>query len=174
MDQVDVPALTKGLSLCTGILAIICSIVFMAEVQTYLSVVVGLETAVFASIMLIIEVQAPEPAIEKLRQFAPMMLSIPGQLFLSILMALFLFAMGAFGIAMGVIVMVVVGINGYTMMHYPDAMPARFGQPEQGQYSAQPPYAAAPFQDDPPPTYNYNPTPQQQQPPPQPPSTADL
>ena len=98
----------------------------MASKSTYLSVVVGLETMVFAGMQLMIETQAPEFVLEKIRAQAPMLLSTSAQLFLSILMALFLFAMNGFGIAMGIIVLLTVGVNAYTINAYPDAMP-RYG-----------------------------------------------
>lgn len=172
MDQVNLPALTKGLSLLTGGLVIVCSIVFMATIPAYLSAVVGIETIVFAAALLVLEVQAPEPVLDKIRSDLPGMLTIPGQLFLSILTMLFLFAMGAFGIAMAVILLAVVALNAFTITNYPDSMPSRFGTLEPTdatgeQYVAQPPYSAYPESV----SYDYNPAgpPQQSQP-----STADL
>lgn len=170
-SQVDLPALTKGLSLCTGALVVICSIVYMAAHSNYVSVVVGLETIVFASILLVLEVQAPDGVIEKIRSQLPGLLSVQGQLFLSVLTALFLFAMDAFGIAMAVILLAVVALNAYVLTNYPDSMPVRFGTLEPtdatGEQFAQPPYAAYPDGAN----YEYNPAAAKQ--PPQP-STADL
>lgn len=183
MDQVDLPALTKGLSLCTGALVIICSIVFMAANGSYLSVVVGIETMVFAAFLLVIEVQQPAQFLESFKEFCPGMLTIQGQLFVSVLTALFLFAMDGFGIAMAIILVACVCLNAYTLNQFPDSMPARFGTLEpsdmHGDQYAQPPFAQ--YAQDAPGGYEYNPSAgpvgspshqqQQQQ---QTPSTADL
>jgi len=183
VSSVDVPALTKGLSLCVGALVLICCIVFMASEGSYLSMVVGLETMIFGSMQLILETQAPEVVLDMIRTDLPMLLTAPAQAFLSVLTALFLFAMNGFGIAMGVIVLLTVAANAYVLSAYPDAMPqytqqvpdidtAEFGGPPvgvSGPPNMEPPYGNAA------PSYHYN-----AQPPqapvavPQAPSTADL
>mmetsp|Transcript_3004 Transcript_3004/g.11442 ORF Transcript_3004/g.11442 Transcript_3004/m.11442 type:complete len:180 (+) Transcript_3004:73-612(+) len=174
-ESVDVPALTKGLSLCVGVLVIICCIVFMAGVATYLSVVVGLETMIFAIIQLVIEVQAPEAVIDKLRTDLPTLLSAPAQVFLSVVIALFLFAMGAFGIAMAVILICTVAINVYVAVYYPDAMPNRYSAPIDDAQGGPPqvfgetkPAFAQPYEGIGAPADGFNPAPHAQ------PSTADL
>merc|ERR1719248_560218 len=43
----DVPALAKGLNLLASILCVACAIAFMSEEGSYLSVIIGLETAFF-------------------------------------------------------------------------------------------------------------------------------
>ena len=45
----DVPALAKGLNLLVSILCVACAIAFMSEEGSYLSVIIGLETAFFAA-----------------------------------------------------------------------------------------------------------------------------
>mmetsp|Transcript_9678 Transcript_9678/g.13437 ORF Transcript_9678/g.13437 Transcript_9678/m.13437 type:complete len:185 (+) Transcript_9678:74-628(+) len=129
-QQMDLPALTKGLSLCVGILVLICCIVFMSSSGTYISVVVGFETMLFTIIQLVIETQAPESVIENIRSSLPVLLSAPSQIFLSILICLFLFAMYGFGIAMAIIVLATVALNIYIANTYPDAMPQRYAYPD--------------------------------------------
>ncbi|KAH8046861.1 phosphoglycerate mutase [Aureococcus anophagefferens] len=68
--SIDVPALAKGLNLVVGALIAICAVVFMASNGSYLAVVVGLETIVFAALLLIVELQA-DPALATVRQVAP-------------------------------------------------------------------------------------------------------
>ena len=133
--SIDVPALAKGLNLVVGALIAICAVVFMASNGSYLAVVVGLETIVFAALLLIVELQA-DPALATVRQVAPFANTPRGEVLVSVLTGLFLFGMGAFGIAMGVILFAAVGLNAYVFVAHPEAVADRQDPiPQTDQYS---------------------------------------
>ena len=137
MDEgsLDVPALAKGLNLVVGALIIICSLVFMVSNGSYLAIVVGLETIIFSVILVVVELQA-DPLLATIRQVAPFLNTIKGELFVSVLIMLFLFGMGAFGIAMGVILFAAVGLNAYVFVAHPEAVADRQDPiPQTDQYS---------------------------------------
>lgn len=158
-NSVDVPALSKGLNLVVGILIIICAIVFMATSGSYLAIVVGLETIVFAAAVVVVELQA-EPVLGTIRRVAPFLNTTRGEAFVSALVTLFLFGMGAFGIAMGVILFFTIVLNAYVYVAHPEAVADRQDAPQDdggaGDYA--PPFDDSPFA----------------APPPAAPSTADL
>mmetsp|Transcript_12338 Transcript_12338/g.37956 ORF Transcript_12338/g.37956 Transcript_12338/m.37956 type:complete len:161 (+) Transcript_12338:290-772(+) len=135
---VDVPALAKGLNIVVAALVVICSIVFMASQGSYLSVLVGLETMLFAAVLGVVETRA-DPPLSQIRAVAPFLCTPPGELFVSGLAVLFVFAMGAFGIAMGMILCLTLGLNAYVIQAHPDAA-ADLRDPDDAG-----PGAAAPF-----------------------------
>jgi len=129
---------------------------------SYLAVIVGLETIVFSAAVLVVELQA-EPVLGTVRRVAPFLNTTRGEAFVSVLVALFLFCMGAFGIAMGVILFFTVVLNAYVYVAHPEAVADRADDPDAEGGAASTGAYAPPFDDSP-----------FAAPPPTQPSTADL
>lgn len=130
----DVPALAKGLNLLVSILSVTCAISFMAGEGSYLSVLIGVETAAFAAALAIVELQL-DPPLSIVRSVAPGATTLKGEAFLALLMVLFLFAMGTFGVVMALLLLGTLLLNGYVAVTNPEAM-QRDG-PNEAQFSTQ-------------------------------------
>jgi len=128
----------------------------MASYGSYLAVIVGLETILFASVLVVVELQA-DPALQVIRRVAPFLNTHPGraaeassaraasvetkgasstrvergarrhngELAAAVLVLLFLFGMGAFGIAMGVITFFLLVLNAYVITVHPESVADR-------------------------------------------------
>ena len=117
----DVPALAKGLNLLVSILCVACAIAFMSEEGSYLSVIIGLETAFFAAALACVELQL-DPPLSILRSVVPFVTTLRGEAFVAVLGVLFLFAMGTFGVVMAIILMCTLALNGYVAVTSPESM----------------------------------------------------
>jgi len=96
----------------------------MASYGSYLAVIVGLETILFASVLVVVELQA-DPALQVIRRVAPFLNTHNGELAAAVLVLLFLFGMGAFGIAMGVITFFLLVLNAYVITVHPESVADR-------------------------------------------------
>lgn len=117
----DVPALAKGLNLLVSILCVACAIAFMSEEGSYLSVIIGLETAFFAAALACVELQL-DPPLSILRSVVPFVTTLRGEAFVAVLGVLFLFAMGTFGVVMAIILLCTLALNGYVAVTSPESM----------------------------------------------------
>ncbi|KAJ1456558.1 hypothetical protein M885DRAFT_517362 [Pelagophyceae sp. CCMP2097] len=97
-STLDVPALAKGFNLVVLALCVVCSVAFVIGYHSYFSVLIGVEVSVLAAFQLAIELGQPVSFLDMLRASLPGVLGLNGQLVTSIVLVLFLFGMGTFGI----------------------------------------------------------------------------
>ena len=131
----DVPALAKGLNLLVSILCVACAIAFMSEEGSYLSVIIGLETAFFAAALACVELQL-DPPLSILRSVVPFVTTLRGEAFVAVLGVLFLFAMGTFGVVMAIILLCTLALNGYVAFTNPESMQRDGGGDAGAQFAA--------------------------------------
>ena len=131
----DVPALAKGLNLLVSILCVACAIAFMSEEGSYLSVIIGLETAFFAAALACVELQL-DPPLSVLRSVVPFVTTLRGEAFVAVLGVLFLFAMGTFGVVMALILLCTLALNGYVAVTSPESMQRDGGGDAGAQFAA--------------------------------------
>ena len=83
----------------------------MSEEGSYLSVIIGLETAFFAAALACVELQL-DPPLSILRSVVPFVTTLRGEAFVAVLGVLFLFAMGTFGVVMAIILLCTLALHG--------------------------------------------------------------
>ena len=105
MDDGMISKIFKGASAITYFLDVICAIVFMTK-GGYLAVIISLYTIALSLFALIAILQQPTSLIEKMNAHTEFIFEYKGRFVFNLFLALFLFGMQGFGIAMGVITLV--------------------------------------------------------------------
>ena len=101
-------------------LIIICAIFWMSSTGTYISVVMAFYLIVFAAILVLCEAGYPDFALVRIKEHMPFLFTPLGRGVFCLLLALLLFGMTGFGIAMGVLLTVSVLGNLYVYSKHPE------------------------------------------------------
>lgn len=98
----------------------------------YLDLLVGTMTAIASLVMLFVSIEAPTPVIVRLENstFGEMLFTFRGRYIVDVAIALFLFAMGVWGIVMGVLTLVLIFGIRFLGVKRPDAFNEIFRQAE--------------------------------------------
>jgi hypothetical protein len=98
------------------------SILFAAK-PIYLHILVGTLTAVMCIVMLFVAIEAPSPVISRLEnsKFGETLFTFRGRYMVDLMIALFLFAMGVWGIVMASITLVLIFGIRFLGVKQPDA-----------------------------------------------------
>lgn len=109
---------------------IIVSLLFCLKVG-YLPILVGIETALLSVTMLMVTVEAPQQVVDFLdkTRFGEYLFTFRGRYVFDVLASLFLFAMGRFGLVMGVVTLVLVFGIRFVGVKHPEAFGELFRQP---------------------------------------------
>jgi hypothetical protein len=105
MDDSSLVSTVRGLSALAFFLNISCAVVFMSK-GGYLSVIISLYTLAISLFVLVSIVQQPSGLFEKMNNHAEFIFTYKGRLIVDFFLSLFLFGMGGFGVAMGIITLV--------------------------------------------------------------------
>ena len=105
MDDSAIITGFRGASAIAYLLDVICSIVFMAS-GGYLGVIIALYTITIAMFVFVSVIQQPSSMVEKMNNHTEFIFTFKGRFIVDVFLALFLFGMGGFGVAMGIITLV--------------------------------------------------------------------
>ena len=111
MDDSAIITGFRGASAIAYLLDVICSIVFMAS-GGYLGVIIALYTITIAMFVFVSVIQQPSSMVEKMNNHTEFIFTFKGRFIVDVFLALFLFGMGGFGVAMGIITLVRISIWG--------------------------------------------------------------
>ncbi|GMH87748.1 hypothetical protein TrVE_jg2819 [Triparma verrucosa] len=111
MDDSAIITGFRGASAIAYLLDVICSIVFMAS-GGYLGVIIALYTITIAMFVFVSVIQQPSSMVEKMNNHTEFIFTFKGRFIVDVFLALFLFGMGGFGVAMGIItLLLIIGIR---------------------------------------------------------------
>ncbi|GMH47796.1 hypothetical protein TL16_g00153 [Triparma laevis f. inornata] len=105
MDDSTIITGFRGASAIAYLLDVICAIVFMTT-GGYLGVIISLYTIAIALFVFVSVVQQPASIVEKMNNHTEFIFTFKGRATTDFFLSLFLFGMGGFGVAMGIIMLV--------------------------------------------------------------------
>jgi hypothetical protein len=108
MDDASFTAGFKGLSCIVYFLNIIACIVFMSSNHHYMSILIGIYTMILSTLMLLVAAQKPAMFMEKANASAEFLFTYKGRVIVDTFIVLFLFGMHGFGVAMGIIMIILI------------------------------------------------------------------
>mmetsp|Transcript_3230 Transcript_3230/g.6788 ORF Transcript_3230/g.6788 Transcript_3230/m.6788 type:complete len:159 (+) Transcript_3230:36-512(+) len=127
MDDSMISQIFRGASGIAYFLDVICAIVFMSK-GGYLGVIVSLYTIALSLFSLVAVLQQPASLVEKMNAQSEFIFEYKGRFVVDLFLALFLFGMQGFGVAMGVITLVlIIGIR-FLASPFPGAFEELFRQ----------------------------------------------
>ena len=109
-----------------------------ATKAVYLYILVGVLTAIMSIVMLFVAIEAPAPVVSRLEnsKFGEVLFTFRGRYMVDLMIALFLFAMGVWGIVMASITLVLIFGIRFLGVKQPDAFNEIFRQSDiEGEYA---------------------------------------
>eukprot|EP00540_Astrosyne_radiata_P021895 CAMPEP_0116836396 /NCGR_PEP_ID=MMETSP0418-20121206/8074_1 /TAXON_ID=1158023 /ORGANISM="Astrosyne radiata, Strain 13vi08-1A" /LENGTH=149 /DNA_ID=CAMNT_0004466163 /DNA_START=52 /DNA_END=501 /DNA_ORIENTATION=- len=121
----------RTLSALLYVLNIVVCVRFAAKPH-YLDILVGALTAIACLVMLFVAIEAPGPVIQRLEasKFGDHLFTFRGRYMMDLLIALFLFAMGVWGVVMAILTLVLIFGIRFLGVKQPDAFNEIFRQTE--------------------------------------------
>ncbi len=104
--------------------------IHFASKAIYLDILVGILTAIMCIVMLFVAIEAPSPVVSRLEtsKFGEVLFTFRGRYMADLMIALFLFAMGVWGIVMASITLVLIFGIRFLGVKQPDAFNEIFRQ----------------------------------------------